>query len=86
MLQACPITNDAPISCTFCPSIKFEASLCFVLYLRACTFHPGPPIFHERQKGWSCCNKICYDFDEFMVGLTLPFDGTNVAMCPMLRV
>jgi len=33
---------------------------------QACTFHPGPPIFHERQKGWSCCNKICYDFDEFM--------------------
>ena len=32
----------------------------------ACSFHPGPPIFHERQKGWSCCNKICYDFDEFM--------------------
>lgn len=31
-----------------------------------CLHHPGPPIFHERQKGWSCCNKICYDFDEFM--------------------
>ncbi len=23
----------------------------------ACRFHPGPPIFHERQKGWACCNK-----------------------------
>jgi hypothetical protein len=23
----------------------------------ACRFHPGPPIFHERQKGWQCCNK-----------------------------
>lgn len=32
----------------------------------ACAYHPGPPIFHERQKGWSCCDKICYDFDEFM--------------------
>lgn len=32
----------------------------------ACLYHPGPPIFHERQKGWSCCNKVCYDFDEFM--------------------
>ena len=24
----------------------------------ACRFHPGPPIFHERQKGWQCCNKV----------------------------
>ena len=32
----------------------------------ACAYHPGPPIFHERKKGWSCCDRICYDFDEFM--------------------
>ena len=32
----------------------------------ACAYHPGPPIFHERKKGWSCCDRMCYDFDEFM--------------------
>mmetsp|Transcript_38763 Transcript_38763/g.84344 ORF Transcript_38763/g.84344 Transcript_38763/m.84344 type:complete len:220 (-) Transcript_38763:185-844(-) len=32
----------------------------------ACTYHPGPPIFHERKKGWGCCDKHAYDFDEFL--------------------
>ena len=32
----------------------------------ACLHHPGPPIFHERKKGWACCDVMCYDFDEFM--------------------
>eukprot|EP00899_Mesostigma_viride_P009300 jgi/Mesvir1/18371/Mv14257-RA.1 len=32
----------------------------------ACSYHPGPPIFHERKKGWGCCNVHVYDFDEFM--------------------
>ncbi|KAK3273060.1 hypothetical protein CYMTET_18682 [Cymbomonas tetramitiformis] len=32
----------------------------------ACRYHPGPPVFHERQKGWSCCNVMVYDFDEFL--------------------
>lgn len=31
-----------------------------------CLFHPGPPVFHERKKGWSCCDVHVYDFDEFM--------------------
>ena len=30
-----------------------------------CSFHSGQPIFHDLKKGWSCCNKIVYDWDEF---------------------
>lgn len=32
----------------------------------ACTFHPGTPVFHDAYKGWSCCNKKCTDFTEFL--------------------
>lgn len=32
---------------------------------KACSYHPGPPIFHERKKGWSCCDVHVWDFDEF---------------------
>ncbi|XP_049804118.1 cysteine and histidine-rich domain-containing protein morgana [Schistocerca nitens] len=32
----------------------------------SCTFHPGPPFFHDAYKGWSCCNKKCTDFTEFL--------------------
>lgn len=32
----------------------------------ACAFHPGPPIFHERKKGWACCDQTRWDFDEFL--------------------
>lgn len=31
----------------------------------ACHFHPGQPIFHDLKKGWTCCNKIVYDWDDF---------------------
>ncbi|MCJ1286971.1 hypothetical protein MMC26_006318 [Xylographa opegraphella] len=34
-----------------------------------CTYHPGPPIFHEGQKGWQCCKPRVLTFDEF---LTIP--------------
>lgn len=32
---------------------------------KACLHHPGKPIFHDTKKGWTCCNKIVYDWDEF---------------------
>ena len=32
----------------------------------ACHFHDGKPIFHDQKKGWDCCNKITWDWDEFM--------------------
>ncbi|KAK0073026.1 hypothetical protein PV325_010375 [Microctonus aethiopoides] len=32
----------------------------------ACVHHPGHPIFHDAYKGWSCCNKKCTDFTEFL--------------------
>lgn len=35
-------------------------------YLDACRHHPGLPFFHDAYKGWSCCNKKCTDFTEFL--------------------
>ncbi|KAK4539283.1 hypothetical protein LTR36_000837 [Oleoguttula mirabilis] len=32
----------------------------------ACVYHPGPPVFHEGQKGWKCCKPRVLTFDEFM--------------------
>ncbi|KAF3914493.1 hypothetical protein AA313_de0206018 [Arthrobotrys entomopaga] len=34
-----------------------------------CLYHPGPPVFHEGQKGWKCCKPRVLTFDEF---LTIP--------------
>ena len=31
----------------------------------SCKYHNGKPIFHDLKKGWTCCNKIVYDWDEF---------------------
>ncbi|PFH57452.1 hypothetical protein XA68_15041 [Ophiocordyceps unilateralis] len=31
-----------------------------------CHYHPGPPVFHEGQKGWKCCKPRVLTFDEFM--------------------
>ncbi|KAE9376958.1 Phosphoenolpyruvate/pyruvate domain-containing protein [Stipitochalara longipes BDJ] len=31
-----------------------------------CQYHPGPPIFHEGQKGWKCCKPRVLTFDEFL--------------------
>ncbi|GAV61858.1 CHORD domain-containing protein [Cephalotus follicularis] len=32
----------------------------------ACSHHPGPPVFHDRMRGWKCCNIHVKEFDEFM--------------------
>ncbi|KAJ5152108.1 hypothetical protein N7492_010403 [Penicillium capsulatum] len=34
-----------------------------------CVYHPGPPVFHEGQKGWKCCKPRVLTFEEF---LTIP--------------
>ncbi|KAI1747566.1 HSP20-like chaperone [Xylaria castorea] len=31
-----------------------------------CKYHPGPPVFHEGQKGWKCCKPRVLTFDEFL--------------------
>ncbi|KAK4101661.1 Phosphoenolpyruvate/pyruvate domain-containing protein [Parathielavia hyrcaniae] len=31
-----------------------------------CRYHPGPPVFHEGQKGWKCCKPRVLTFEEFM--------------------
>ncbi|KAL0371603.1 UNVERIFIED_CONTAM: Cysteine and histidine-rich domain-containing protein RAR1 [Sesamum calycinum] len=32
----------------------------------ACSYHPGPPVFHDRMRGWKCCDIHVKEFDEFM--------------------
>ncbi|XP_039119147.1 cysteine and histidine-rich domain-containing protein RAR1-like [Dioscorea cayenensis subsp. rotundata] len=32
----------------------------------ACEYHPGPPVFHDRIRGWKCCDMHVKEFDEFM--------------------
>ncbi|OAY48311.1 cysteine and histidine-rich domain-containing protein RAR1 isoform X1 [Manihot esculenta] len=32
----------------------------------ACSYHPGPAIFHDRLRGWKCCDIHVKEFDEFM--------------------
>jgi len=32
----------------------------------SCSYHSGPPVFHETAKFWSCCpQKKAYDWDDF---------------------
>lgn len=31
----------------------------------ACVYHDGQAMFHDLKKGWTCCNQIVYDWDEF---------------------
>ncbi|ODV91281.1 hypothetical protein CANCADRAFT_2993 [Tortispora caseinolytica NRRL Y-17796] len=31
-----------------------------------CLYHSGAPVFHDAQKGWSCCKKRVLSFEEFM--------------------
>eukprot|EP00249_Psilotum_nudum_P010082 c22320_g1_i1 orf=667-1233(+) len=35
----------------------------------ACSYHPGPAVFHDRLRGWACCDVHVKEFDEF---LTIP--------------
>ncbi|XP_072963601.1 cysteine and histidine-rich domain-containing protein RAR1 [Typha angustifolia] len=32
----------------------------------ACEYHPGPAVFHDRLRGWKCCDIHVKEFDEFM--------------------
>ncbi|XP_021909533.1 cysteine and histidine-rich domain-containing protein RAR1 isoform X2 [Carica papaya] len=32
----------------------------------ACSYHPGPAVFHDRVRGWKCCDVHVKEFDEFM--------------------
>ncbi|PIN03207.1 hypothetical protein CDL12_24276 [Handroanthus impetiginosus] len=32
----------------------------------ACSYHRGPAVFHDRNKGWKCCDVHVKEFDEFM--------------------
>ncbi|KAK9474463.1 HSP20-like chaperone [Dipodascopsis tothii] len=46
-----------------------------------CVYHPGPPVFHDALKGWSCCKKRVISFDEFLAipGCTTGTHSTEVA-------
>lgn len=48
---------------------EFFISIIFCLFIfntDSCRHHPGEPFFHDAYKGWSCCNKKCTDFTEFL--------------------
>ncbi|KAG0556904.1 hypothetical protein KC19_11G087600 [Ceratodon purpureus] len=32
----------------------------------ACCYHPGPAVFHDRLRGWKCCDVHVKEFDEFL--------------------
>ncbi|KAK9143658.1 hypothetical protein Syun_013058 [Stephania yunnanensis] len=32
----------------------------------ACAYHPGPAEFHDRKRGWKCCDIFEKEFEEFM--------------------
>ncbi|CAH9085373.1 unnamed protein product [Cuscuta europaea] len=32
----------------------------------ACSYHPGPAVFHDRMRGWKCCDIHEKEFDDFM--------------------
>ncbi|XP_074589145.1 cysteine and histidine-rich domain-containing protein RAR1 [Curcuma longa] len=32
----------------------------------ACEYHPGPAVFHDRLRGWKCCDVHVKEFDEFL--------------------
>ncbi|VFQ84987.1 unnamed protein product [Cuscuta campestris] len=32
----------------------------------ACNYHPGPAVFHDRMRGWKCCDIHEKEFDDFM--------------------
>ncbi|KAH7557510.1 hypothetical protein JRO89_XS11G0169000 [Xanthoceras sorbifolium] len=32
----------------------------------ACSYHPGPAVFHDRRRGWKCCDIHVKEFDEFV--------------------
>ncbi|KAK9060925.1 hypothetical protein SSX86_018105 [Deinandra increscens subsp. villosa] len=32
----------------------------------ACNHHPGPAVFHDRLRGWKCCDIHVKEFDEFI--------------------
>ncbi|CAI5438671.1 unnamed protein product [Caenorhabditis angaria] len=32
----------------------------------ACSYHPGPPYFHDAYKIWNCCNKKSTDFGTWL--------------------
>ena len=38
----------------------------------ACKHHVSAPLFHDAKKGWTCCPKRVYDWEEFqkIVGCT----------------
>jgi len=56
-----------------------------------CLYHPGPPEFHEGQKGWKCCKPRVLTFDEFMqispctTGKHSTVDDTPVTAAPITQ-
>ncbi|KAJ2747397.1 hypothetical protein GGI20_000535 [Coemansia sp. BCRC 34301] len=68
-----PIDED-PAGAAIVQGAKCKRSGCHAAYEsesashgpEQCRFHPGTALFHEGNKGWTCCKPRATDFDEFM--------------------
>ncbi|KAK4769867.1 hypothetical protein SAY87_030399 [Trapa incisa] len=56
-INACQICKNKGCGQTFKEKDNHET---------ACSYHPGPAIFHDRMRGWKCCDIHVKEFDEFM--------------------
>ncbi|KAJ2684166.1 hypothetical protein IWW39_005074 [Coemansia spiralis] len=68
-----PIDED-PVGAVIAPGAACKRNGCQGLYEsegvshapEKCRFHPGTALFHEGNKGWTCCKPRATDFDEFL--------------------
>ncbi|KAJ2063923.1 hypothetical protein GGI03_004349 [Coemansia sp. RSA 2337] len=68
-----PIDED-PVGAVIAQGAKCKRNGCQAVYEsestshgpEMCKFHPGTALFHEGNKGWTCCKPRATDFDEFM--------------------
>ncbi|KAJ2893702.1 hypothetical protein IWW38_002793 [Coemansia aciculifera] len=68
-----PIDED-PVGIAIAKGAKCKRNGCQATYEsesashgpEQCRFHSGSALFHEGNKGWTCCKPRATDFDEFM--------------------
>lgn len=75
LLYNCGMCNTLPSATLIALNCVDVFCFCFPCSDTACRFHTAPPIFHDTRKGWGCCEKRVYDWDEFeqLVGEKIPF-------------
>ncbi|KAI3332152.1 Pyruvate/Phosphoenolpyruvate kinase-like domain-containing protein [Xylariaceae sp. AK1471] len=59
-------TVDRIALCDLCDCVHKGCGKVYSDPDEVCKYHPGPPVFHEGQKGWKCCKPRVLTFDEFL--------------------